>query len=90
MDGFVNAIPSRCFQCARQRAMALMDNAHGAEEHAHPTRFLYGLPILVKDDQAVSGVQWCKGFYRDRVPKESDPLVLRLVSNNGNIVPYKF
>ena len=90
MDGFVNAIPITCFERARQRAMALMADAHRAEDHAHPPGFLYGLPILVKDDQAVSGVQWCKGFYRDRVPKESDPLVLRLVSHNGNIVPYKF
>ena len=73
MDGFVNAIPSRCFRCARQRAMALMDNAHGAEDHAHPTRFLYGLPILVKDAQAVSGYNGVKAFPATEFPKEAIP-----------------
>ena len=44
----------------------------------HPG-YLCGLPILVKDNAAVAGVQWSTGFFRDRVPTESDPLVLRLV-----------
>lgn len=82
MDGFVNAIPIRCFKRARKRAMAMMADSRKAEDHAHPPGFLYGLPILVKDDQAVAGVPWCTGFYRDRVAEQSDPLVLRLVSGN--------
>jgi amidase len=81
VDGPVNALPTLCFDRARERASALM--ARSAEVRGP----LAGLPVPIKDLLPVEGVPCTKGspIFRDWVPEQSDILVQRL-EEQGAIV----
>lgn len=78
----VNAIVTTCFDRARDRAGNL------ATENAALAGWLAGLPIGIKDLQAVAGVRstWGNLALADFVPTESDPLVELLESRGGLVV----
>ena len=81
VDKAVNALPTLCFDRARDHAKAIMAkplSRRGA---------LRGLPIAIKDLNNVAGVLTTHGspIYRDNVPEHSDPLVQRLEADGGVI-----
>lgn len=81
VDGAVNALPTLCFDRARDHARALMAkplSARGA---------LAGLPVPIKDLTEVAGVRTTYGspIFADFVPAESDILVETLESEGGVI-----
>ena len=78
-DGGLNAIPTRCFERARNHARRL---ALGAAPGP-----LYGLPVAIKDLQDVAGVRTTYGspIWADHIPSTSDLMVTRL-ENRGAIV----
>jgi len=83
VDGDVNALPTLCFDRARERAAGLPD-APGDR----PEAWLAGLPIAVKDLNDVAGVRTTYGSktFADNVPERSDIMVERLESNGALVV----
>jgi len=81
VDGPVNALPTLCFDRARDRAKALMKKPVGERG------LLAGLPIPIKDLTAVEGVLTTQGspIYKDNIPAKSDILVEHL-ENNGGVI----
>jgi amidase len=81
VDGQVNALPTRCFDRARDRAKTLMKKPKGERG------LLAGLPVPIKDLADVEGVLSTQGspIYRDHVPARSDLLVEHLEDNGGVI-----
>jgi amidase len=73
VDGTVNALPTLCFDRARDRARALMQRPLAERG------LLAGLPLPIKDLTDVAGVRTTQGspIYRDNVPARSDLLVQR-------------
>ena len=80
VDGKVNALPTLCFDRARDRARALM------KKPAAERGLLAGLPVPIKDLTDVAGVLTTQGspIYRDNVPARSDVLVEHLEGNGGD------
>ena len=74
VDGQVNALPTLCFDRARERA----PNAKG---------ILAGLPVAIKDLSAVEGVRTTYGspIYKDNIPARSDHVVEEIESHGGLI-----
>src|SRR6185437_2885918 len=81
VDGKVNALPTLCFDRARDRAKALM------KKPALERGLLAGLPIPIKDLTNVAGVLTTQGspIYRDNIPARSDLMVEHLEANGGVI-----
>ena len=81
-DGAVNALPIRCFERARRRAVSL------ADARSESGNLLRGLPIAVKDYNDVAGVRTTYGspIYADNVAECSDATVARLEANGANPV----
>jgi amidase len=81
VDGKTNALPTLCFDRAREHAKALMQKPPGERG------LLAGMPIPIKDLTNVAGVRTTQGspIYRDTVPGRSDILVELLESNGGVI-----
>ncbi len=81
VDGKVNALPTRCFDRARNHAKALMKKPKGERG------LLAGLPVPIKDLTDVEGVLTTQGspIYRDNIPAHSDLLVEHLEDNGGVI-----
>ncbi|MDG2285692.1 MAG: amidase family protein, partial [Alphaproteobacteria bacterium] len=81
VDGDVNALPTLCFERARDNAKAIM-NKPAAERG-----ILAGMPVAIKDLAPVAGVRstWGSPIYTDFVPKRSDCLVEVLEANDGVI-----
>ena len=79
VDGPVNALPTLCFDRARDRARALMKKPVGERG------LLAGLPVPIKDLTAVEGVLTTQGspIYKDNIPAKSDILVEHLEDNGG-------
>ena len=79
VDGQVNALPTRCFDRARNHAKTLMKKPKGERG------LLAGLPVPIKDLTDVAGVLTTQGspIYRDHIPDRSDLLVEHLESNGG-------
>ena len=77
IDGEINALPTLCFDRARERAKMI----NPAET------ILGGLPVAIKDLYDVSGVRTTYGssVYRKFVPDESNILVKHF-ENNGGVV----
>ena len=75
VDEAVNAVPTLCFDRARERAQ-LRDFS---------TLPLAGIPVAIKDLIAVAGVRttWGSMAYRDHVPETSDLLVERIEAAGG-------
>jgi amidase len=81
VDGKVNALPTRCFDRARDHAKALMKKPKGERG------LLAGLPVPIKDLTDVEGVLTTQGspIYRDHIPARSDLLVEHL-ENSGGVI----
>lgn len=81
VDGKVNALPTLCFDRAREHARALMQKPLGQRG------LLAGLPIPIKDLTAVAGVLTTQGspIYKDNIPARSDITVEHLEANGGVI-----
>src|SRR3954468_9530827 len=79
VDGAVNALPTRCFERARQHAGRLMQQPVGQRGQ------LAGMPIPIKDLVDVAGVRSTQGspIYANHIPEQSDVLVERLESEGG-------
>lgn len=86
-DGRLNALPTLCFDRARDRARRLMQAGTPDRPQAG---WLAGLPIAVKDLLPVAGVRctWGSPIYADHVPDRSDILVERLEAR-GAVVAAK-
>jgi amidase len=81
VDGQVNALPTLCFDRARERARALMKKPVGERG------LLAGLPIPIKDLTNVEGVLTTQGspIYKDTVATRSDILVEQLEGHGALI-----
>jgi amidase len=81
VDGKVNALPTLCFDRAREHAKALI------QKKLAERGLLAGLPIPIKDLTNVEGVLTTQGspIYRDNIPARSDILVEHL-ENNGGVI----
>ena len=75
VDEAVNAVPTLCFDRARERA----------QSRDFSTLPLAGIPVAIKDLIAVAGVRttWGSMIYRDHVPEKSDLLVERIEAAGG-------
>ena len=75
VDQAVNAVPTLCFDRARERARS----------RDFSTLPLAGIPVAIKDLIAVAGVRttWGSMAYRDHVPETSDLLVERIEAAGG-------
>jgi len=81
VDDKVNALPTLCFDRARDRAKALM------QKPAAERGLLAGLPVPIKDLSSVAGVLTTQGspIYKDRITEQSDIVVTHL-EHNGAVV----
>jgi amidase len=81
VDGDVNALPTLCFERARDNAKAIMDKPVAERG------ILAGMPVAIKDLAPVAGVRstWGSPIYTDFVPERSDCLVEVLEANDGVI-----
>ncbi len=80
VDGKVNALPTLCFDRAREHAKALM------RKPAAERGLLAGMPVPIKDLNDVAGVLTTQGspIYKDNIPARSDILVEHLERNGGS------
>lgn len=81
VDGAVNALPTLCFDRARDRAKAFMNAGVAIDEPGT----LAGLPVPIKDLVDVAGVRTTYGspIFKDHVPTASHPLVDRIERKGG-------
>ncbi|MBR0694546.1 amidase [Bradyrhizobium lablabi] len=81
VDSKVNALPTPCFDRAREHAKALM------RKPAAERGLLAGLPVPIKDLTDVAGVLTTQGspIFKDSIPAKSDILVETLEHNGGVI-----
>lgn len=79
VDGQVNALPTLCFDRARDHARALMKKPVGERG------LLAGLPVPIKDLTEVAGVRTTYGspIYDTYVPEKSDIMVETLEARGG-------
>ena len=86
VDHEVNALPTLCFDRAREHARALMAG-HRREAEGEPG-WLAGLPVVIKDLVDVAGVRTTYGspIFRDHVPVASHPLVTRIERKGGIVI----
>ncbi len=82
VDGIVNAVVTRCFDRALDRAAA----ADEALAHGEPLGLLHGLPVAHKDLVETAGVRTTYGslLFADHVP-ECDALLVSRMSGAGAI-----
>ena len=81
VDGVVNALPTLCFDRAREQAAALM------RKPVSERGMLCGLPVPIKDLVDVACVRSTQGspIFKDRIAVESD-LLVRHLEHQGAIV----
>ena len=81
VDGAVNALPTLCFDRARDAARELMTKPLGQRG------ILAGLPVPIKDLTAVAGVLTTQGspIYKDTIPATSN-ISVETLEGNGAIV----
>jgi amidase len=79
VNGLVNALPTLCFERARQAADQLM------RKPVRERGLLFGLPVPIKDLTAVAAVRTTFGspIFAEFVPDASDVLVERLERSGG-------
>jgi amidase len=82
----VNALPTLCFDRARDHAKRLMAVKYPPE--AKERGWLGGLPVSIKDLTDVAGVRTTYGspLFRDHVPARSHPVVERIERLGGIVV----
>jgi amidase len=85
VDGPLNALPTRCFERAREHAQRIQ---RIARDRADDRLWLGGLPVAIKDLNPVAGVRTTYGsrIYADHVPERSDLLVERLEANGAIVI----
>jgi amidase len=83
-DGAINAMPTLCFERARNHAEKMMTSRVSDP----PACYLYGLPIAVKDLNNVAGVRSTLGspIYADNIPDCSDYMVETLEGNGAIVI----
>ncbi|MEO0618950.1 MAG: amidase family protein [Pseudomonadota bacterium] len=76
VDTSVNALPTLCFDRARDHARALVGQTYGP---------LHGLPVVIKDLSAVSGVRSTSGspIFAEHIPNRSSHGVERIEASGG-------
>lgn len=81
VDPIVNAMPTVCFERARDHARKIIDKP--PEQQG----ILCGLPVAIKDLEPVAGVRstWGSPIYADFIPTASDCLVETVEQNDGVI-----
>jgi len=81
VNPIVNALPTLCFERARERAGRFEKNTSIGKS------LLAGLPVPIKDSIPVEGVRTTYGslVYKDYIPNFSDAVVKK-IENNGGIV----
>jgi amidase len=81
VDRDVNALPTLCFDRARDHAKALM------QKKPAERGLLAGLPVPIKDLTSVAGVRTTQGspIYKDNIPERSDVMVEHL-ERNGAVI----
>jgi amidase len=81
VDGAVNALPTLCFDRARDQARRLMQRPPGSRGR------LGGLPVPIKDLTDVAGVRTTYGstIFADYIPEKSDILVETIEAQGGVI-----
>lgn len=86
VDGRVNALPTRCYDRAREAAGKIM----AEDKSDKPDWYLHGLPLAVKDLEDVAGVRTTYGspIFADHVP-ETTELAVRILEANGAVVMAK-
>ncbi|MEO3385421.1 amidase family protein [Mesorhizobium sp. CAU 1741] len=79
VDPVVNALPTLCFDRARERARALMEKPVAQRGR------LAGLPVPIKDLTEVEGVRttWGSPIFADFVPQRSDIMVENIEAEGG-------
>ncbi len=82
----VNALPTLCFDRARDHAKRLM--AGQGREAEGEAGWLAGLPVSIKDLTDVAGVRTTYGspIYANHVPAKSHPLVERIERKGGIVI----
>src|SRR5262249_22221600 len=82
----INALPTLCFERAREHARRLM-RGEGREAEAEPG-WLAGLPVAIKDLADVAGVRTTYGspIFKHHVPTTSHPLVRRIERKGGIVI----
>ncbi len=82
----VNAMPTLCFDRARDHAKRLM--AGQGREREGQAGWLGGLPVSIKDLTDVAGVRTTYGspIFKDHVPAASHPVVQRIEAHGGIVV----
>jgi len=85
VDTTLNALPTRCFERAREHARRIEGLAR---DRADDPRWLGGLPVAIKDLNPVAGVRTTYGsrIYAEHVPRRSDLLVERLEANGAIVI----
>jgi amidase len=86
VEPHVNALPTLCFDRARDHAKRLMAERHPPT--LNEAGFLGGLPVAIKDLNDVAGVRTTYGspIFKDHVPVRSHPLVERIERKGGIVV----
>jgi amidase len=86
VEPHVNALPTLCFDRARDHAKRLMAERYPLA--ANEPGWLGGLPVSIKDLNDVAGVRTTYGspIFRDHVPTRSHPLVERIERKGGIVV----
>ena len=81
-DALLHTTPITCFNRARAHASRFQ-----VPENP-PQGFLYGLPVLIKDAEAVEGVRFTEGslIYASRIPEKSSALVTQLEARGAIVV----
>ncbi len=82
----VNALPTLCFDRARDHAKRLMAVRYPPE--ANEAGWLGGLPVSIKDLTDVAGVRTTYGspIFKDHIPARSHPVVERIERLGGIVV----
>ncbi len=84
VEPFLNALPTRCVERARDHAKRIMNETR----RERPPGWLGGLPVAIKDLNPVAGVRTTYGspLYADHVPERSCVLVERLEANGAIVI----
>lgn len=84
VDGTLNALPTTCFDRARDHARRIME----APPPSSRRGWLGGLPVAIKDLTDVAGVRTTYGspLYANHIPDRSHPVVSRIEANGGIVI----
>ena len=85
VEPLINALPTLCFERAREHASLLMAGKNG---NNNKPGWLAGLPVAIKDLTDVEGVRTTYGspIYANHIPKVSHPLVKRIEDMGGIVI----